>query len=298
MLSFVPFIYKSNCCYSRESTIKYFIVQALASTLLLFSIIIIELNQELRFKNEINPSITILFVSLMIKLGLVPTHSWFPEVSEGLDWFSLTLLLTWQKLAPIRIFIRIINFRFIIIFVVIISSLVRGLIGINQIRTRKILAYSSINHIRWIIFRIIWSFKIWILYFLIYSISNIFITLILSKFNINKLNQVYSLNLSITLKICFLINFLSLRGLPPIIGFLPKWLTISMNSLIRIEFVSIILILSTLLSIFFYIRIIIPFIFLKISLKKVNYKTLKFNFIYVSINLIFLFRLPITNLLM
>lgn len=263
---------------------------------MLFSIITLELNQELSFIDKSTPSIIILFISLIIKLGLVPVHSWFPEVSEGLDWFSLAILLTWQKLAPIRIFIRIINYRLIIAFIIIASSLLRGILGINQIRTRKILAYSSINHIRWIIFRIIWSFKIWLLYFLVYSISNFFIIKIFYKFNIRKINQINSLNLSITLKICFFINFLSLIGLPPIIGFLPKWIAISLNSLIGIELISIILILSTLISIFFYIRIITPIIFLKTSLKKIKFKTLKLNFFYISINFIFLFSLPISNI--
>lgn len=168
--------------------------------------------------------------------------------------------------------------------------------GINQIRTRKILAYSSINHIRWILIRIFWSIKIWLLYFFIYSASNFFIIKIFNKLNIKKINQLNSLNLSIFIKICFLLNFLSLRGLPPLIGFLPKWLTISINSFINIEVITVILITSTLLSIFVYIRLIIPIIFLKTSIRKINIPKLKFNFFTTSLNIIFLIRLPISNI--
>lgn len=175
---------------------------------------------------------------------------------EGLNWRNCLLILTWQKIAPIILLINNLNITFILSIIIIFSSLIGGITGLNQINLRKILAYSSINHIGWIIARILNSLLIWFIYFLIYTIITINIIIILKYFNIFYLKQLFIfINSNKILQLFFLINFFSLGGLPPFLGFFPKWLTI--NNLIQNYFILIrlFLILSTLITLYFYIRI-------------------------------------------
>lgn len=134
--------------------------------------------------------------------------------------------------------------------------LVRGIIGLNQTRLRKILAYSSINHIGWIIASIIFIQTIWTYYFLIYSFITTNIVLIFKFLNRFYIKQLFStLNYNNNLKIFFILNFLSLGGLPPFIGFIPKWITIQalvQNNSITL---ALIIIVITLITLYFYIRL-------------------------------------------
>lgn len=258
--------------YSSESAIKYFITQAIASIILLFSISLI-----IRINEFINPLINfnlllILSSALLTKIGAAPFHYWFPEVIEGLNWINCLILLTWQKIAPIILLINnSLNKNFI--FLIIVACLIiRTLIRFNQIRIRKILAYSSINHIGWILSSILISKSIWLIYFLIYTFISINLIWIFYNSNCFYLTQILTLtNQNKILKINFIINFFSLGGIPPFIGFLPKWLNI--NRLISTNnfLLTLILITLTLIILFIYIRS----IFTSVVIRHREYKLLK-----------------------
>lgn len=143
--------------------------------------------------------------------------------------------------------------------IITLSSIIRRIQGINQICIRKIIAYSSISHIRWIISSILNSVNIWVQYFIIYCIININIILIFNKFNTYFFNQLTNIfNNKKKIKLIFILNFLSLRGLPPFIGFFPKWITI--NNIVENNHytLAVILITFTLISLYFYLRITFP----------------------------------------
>lgn len=214
--------------------------------------------------------------SLLTKIGAAPFHFWFPEVMEGLSWINSLILLTWQKIAPIIILIYNINFVLFFFIIILFSVLIRGILGFNQTRIRKILAYSSINHIGWIISSIFISETTWLYYFLIYRIISINIILIFNILNIFYLKQLFSsINNNFILKFFFIFNFLSLGGLPPFIGFLPKWLTVE-NLVQRGFFLLTFLIITlTLITLFYYVRLI--FRTLIINIREINY-FLKYKF--------------------
>nr|ARH54954.1 NADH dehydrogenase subunit 2 [Curculionidae sp. 5 AH-2016] len=255
LLALIPLMKNFKNKYSAEASIKYFITQAMASSMLLFSIIIF-----LQLKNfnyfMIMFSYFFLNSALLLKLGMAPFHYWLPEVISGLNWNIIMLLLTWQKIGPmILLSYSLYNPQFMSI-IIIISSFIGSIQGMNQICLRKILTYSSINHMSWMISNLMSSFNTWMIYFLIYSLINLNIIIILLKYKIyyfNQLTKLFSLN--IYMKFFFMLNLLSLGGLPPFLGFFPKWLTV--NSLIMNNFytLSFILIIFTLISLFFYLRI-------------------------------------------
>lgn len=250
---------------SSEATLKYFISQTIASTILLFRVIIISI--QLIYNLNINSYLILAInTSLFTKMGAAPFHFWFPEVIEGLNWTNALIILTWQKIAPI---ILSIYFTLNLIYTSIIITariIIRGIIGLNQTSLRKILAYSSINHIGWILSSFIVTETIWLYYFLIYLIITLNITIIFKTFNIFYLSQLFmSINQSPITKLLFIRNFLALGGLPPFIGFLPKWLAIQSLVTKNLITISILIAILTLITLYFYIRITFRTILLEIN---------------------------------
>jgi NADH-ubiquinone oxidoreductase chain 2 len=254
LLSFIPLIIRSKNLFSSESSLKYFLTQALASAILLFSIIIlyifINFKINLLFFNYLLISSTII-----LKIGAAPFHFWFPRVIEGLNWYSNLLLITWQKIAPLIIISYTIRLN-LLIFIVICSMIFGRIGGINQTSLRKLLAFSSINHLGWIIAGIINNENIWFTYFLFYTFLNFRIVNLFNNFKIFHINQAYNLyqnnkffNTSLS------ILLISLGGLPPFLGFLPKWLiieTLIKNNLLTLL---VIILFLTLITLYFYLRI-------------------------------------------
>nr|YP_009692241.1 NADH dehydrogenase subunit 2 [Anthonomus eugenii]QEH58446.1 NADH dehydrogenase subunit 2 [Anthonomus eugenii] len=252
LLSIMP-IMKDKLKSTSEAMIKYFMVQAMASTILLFSILMFQLAST---KMMSASTYFILNSALFMKMGAAPLHFWYPEVLSGLSWKNNFIMLTWQKIAPMLI---IINTSFSILFIslfIVFSALLGSLQGFNQICLRKILAYSSINHIGWMLASFLCTHTIWLFYYLIYTLINMNIIIILQKMNIfymNQINKLFSFNLK--MKMMYMLNFLSLSGLPPFLGFIPKWLVVNFLIMNNFLSLSLILIIFTLLALFMYFRI-------------------------------------------
>nr|ARH54996.1 NADH dehydrogenase subunit 2 [Dorytomus tortrix] len=255
LLSIMPLMKSFKDKYATEATIKYFIIQAMASSILLLSIIMFISTSKLGIE-YITAASLVMNTALLLKLGAAPFHFWFPEVISGLNWEMVFILMTWQKIAPMILLSYSTHAITFLSIIIIFSSMVSGLQGINQTCLRKILAYSSINHVSWMIAAILNSVTVWVYYFIIYCIinTNILVILYMHKiYFINQLSMIFSKNKKI--KFFFMLNFLSLGGLPPFLGFFPKWIT--MNFMIKNEYytLSVILIIFTLISLYFYLRI-------------------------------------------
>lgn len=257
LLSIIPLLKIKKNKYPSERALKYFITQVIASSILLFSIIyFFRLNNSL--SEALRPTeALIISTSLLLKIGAAPFHFWLPEVLRGLTWSNVFLILTWQKIAPIVLFSYNIRSNILYFSIIIISSsIIRGLQGLNQVCLRKILAYSSINHLSWIISAILNSLNICIFYFIIYSLINLNIIIIFNKFKVFYLNQLISIfSYNKKIKFFFILNFLSLGGLPPFLGFFPKWLVINNITNTNNYTLACILIIFTLISLYFYLRI-------------------------------------------
>nr|APX40486.1 NADH dehydrogenase subunit 2 [Longitarsus membranaceus] len=258
LLSIIPLFKSHKNSFPTEASLKYFITQALASTIILFSIIT-SMNLT-EFFNDYNYwMMMILNSALLTKLGAAPFHYWFPEVMEGLNWLNSLLLLTWQKLAPMILLMYNLNMSMFLSIIIIFSSIISGIYGINQTSLRKILSYSSINHIAWMLASMLNNNNIWLIYFIIYSIISINIIMIFYYLNIFFIPQLFLiLNKNKMIKLLFIFNFFSLGGIPPFLGFFPKWLVINNLTENNFYMLSLILILSTLITLFYYIRLTFP----------------------------------------
>nr|QBF01231.1 NADH dehydrogenase subunit 2 [Stegana nigripes] len=255
LLSFIPLMSDNNNLTSTEASLKYFLVQALASTVLLFAIILMMMMNNINYEINLSYITMIILSSLLLKSGAAPFHFWFPNIMESLSWMNCLLLMTWQKIAPLML-ISHVNIKILLFSSIIMSVIVGSLGGLNQSSLRKLMAFSSINHLGWMLMSLNSSESIWLIYFLMYSFLSFTLTFMFNNFKIFHFNQMFSLFFkSKILKFILFMNFLSLGGLPPFLGFLPKWLVIQQLTLNNQYFILMILMMSALITLFFYLRI-------------------------------------------
>nr|AMR73707.1 NADH dehydrogenase subunit 2 [Anopheles minimus] len=293
LLSFIPLMNdnKKNLLTS-ESSLKYFLTQAFASSILLFAIIMLMFfyNNNLILYNTFNE--ILILSTLLLKSGAAPFHFWFPEVMEGLSWINGLILMTWQKIAPLML----ISYNFIYNFfmiTIILSMLIGSLGGLNQTSIRKLMAFSSINHLGWMLLAMMNNEMLWMIYFLLYSLLSFSIVLMFNNFKLFYFNQIFNLSMmNPIIKLLIFLNLLSLGGLPPFLGFLPKWLVIQNLVMMDQMFILTISVCLTLITLYFYLRLSYSIFMLNYQknswlLKnnfnnKLSFISLIFNFISIS----------------
>nr|QIT03233.1 NADH dehydrogenase subunit 2 [Sarcophaga pterygota] len=252
LLSFIPLM-SDNKLMSTEASLKYFLTQALASSVFLFATILFLLNSNNIHSNFLMEMM--IFSSLLLKSGSAPFHFWFPNVMEGLSWLNSLILMTWQKIAPLML-ISYIIFKPLIIISIILSSLIGALGGLNQTSLRKLMAYSSINHLGWMLAAMYNSNLMWMTYFMFYTFLTFTMIFMFNMFKTSHINQLFTLSFhSKTMKFFLFLNLLSLGGLPPFLGFLPKWLVIQSLTMNNQLFLLTFMLLMTLITLYFYMRL-------------------------------------------
>nr|QOL00764.1 NADH dehydrogenase subunit 2 [Xya japonica] len=255
LLSFIPLMVNDKNMMINESSIKYFIVQALASTMLLFSVLMILMKMPVGMEKKMIPSILI-SSSLMIKMGAAPFHYWFPEVMKTASWTNCLILMTWQKLAPMTINFLSVMESIVSMITIIVTSIVIGAIGgLNQTYLRQIMAYSSITHVGWMIGAIMINESSWELYFIVYSILSSVMVMMFNKLNLNYLNQLFLSSFPIYNKVSIFLMFFSFLGMPPLLGFIPKWFVIQ-SALFSFSLpIMIFMLMMSALTLYFYLRL-------------------------------------------
>nr|AJG04390.1 NADH dehydrogenase subunit 2 [Pyrrhomyias cinnamomeus] len=259
-LAILPLISKSHHPRAIEASTKYFLVQATASTLLLFSSMS---NAWFTGQWDITQlthpvSCMLLTTAISMKLGLVPFHFWFPEVLQGSSLTTSLLLATLMKFPPtILLFLTSSSLNPTLLFTMAISSAaLGGWMGLNQTQIRKILAFSSISHLGWMTIVLIYNPKLTLITFYLYSMTTAAIFLILTSTNTLKLSTLMTAWSKIpTLTATLMLTLLSLAGLPPLTGFLPKWLIIQELTKQGLTAAATIIALLSLLGLFFYLRL-------------------------------------------
>nr|YP_010506498.1 NADH dehydrogenase subunit 2 [Volucella nigricans]QGW56734.1 NADH dehydrogenase subunit 2 [Volucella nigricans]UXF58216.1 NADH dehydrogenase subunit 2 [Volucella nigricans] len=253
LLSFIPLMSDNNLM-SNEASLKYFLTQTLASSILLFSMIM--LMYKINFMDQMNNFMKMMMMSaLLMKTGAAPFHFWFPTVMEGLNWMNSLILMTWQKIAPLML-ISYLNIKFMMFWSIILSIMIGALSGLNQTSLRKLMTFSSINHLGWMLMSMYSNESLWITYFLFYSFLSFNLIYLFNMFKLFHINQLFMLFFfNKTLKFSLFLNLLSLGGLPPFLGFIPKWLTIQYLSINNQLFMLTLMIIMTLLTLYFYLRL-------------------------------------------
>nr|UJT63710.1 NADH dehydrogenase subunit 2 [Ptosoproctus lanzhouensis] len=279
LLSFIPLMTNTKNIMSTEASLKYFLVQALASAILLYSIILMfTLSNSLLLENSIFQ--TLICSALLLKMGAAPFHFWFPGTMEGLSWKNCFILMTWQKIAPLMLLAYVIEMNTFISMIIITSVLIGSLGGLNQSSLRKLMAYSSINHLGWMISALVVGENMWELYFIVYTFLSLSIVLLFNTHHIFHINQnLMTLSNNRITKSCIFLLLLSLGGLPPFLGFFPKWLIIQTLADMNYQFIVTIMVIMTLVTLFYYLRLtFLAFLFsyTELKLTVVNENTMNF----------------------
>nr|AAX89164.1 NADH dehydrogenase subunit II [Plethodon amplus] len=259
-LAIIPLMSKMHHPRATEAATKYFLTQSMASALLLFAT---TLNAwytgEWTIMNMQTPTpMIMLTIALMIKLAVAPFHLWLPDVIQGQSLMTCLIMLTWQKLAPLAILIQIspeANST-LIVFMGTLSILVGGWGGLNQSHMRKIMAFSSIAHLGWMIIVVPYLPSLTQLNLLVYLLMTSSLLLTMMALQTTTINKMASSSMkNLPLFSMTMIILMSLGGLPPMSGFLPKWMILEELIKQNMTPLAVLTVASTLLTLFFYLRL-------------------------------------------
>uniref|UniRef100_F8T212 NADH-ubiquinone oxidoreductase chain 2 n=1 Tax=Typhlichthys subterraneus TaxID=940470 RepID=F8T212_9TELE len=258
-MAILPLMAQQHHPRAVEAATKYFLTQATAAAMILFASAtnaFLSGEWEIQHMTHPLPAATTT-MALALKLGLAPLHFWLPEVLQGLTLTTGLILSTWQKLAPFALILQTPSTNSdLIVILGLLSALVGGWGGLNQTQLRKILAYSSIAHLGWMILILQFNTPLTMLALLTYfaMTSSAFMLLkINNTTNIQSLSTAWAKTPVLTALTPLIM--LSLGGLPPLTGFSPKWLTLQELTKQGLPTTATLAALTALLSLYFYLRI-------------------------------------------
>lgn len=323
--------FKQYSNFSTEAGIKYFILGAFSSGILLFGCSLIYgftgltdfYSLQLLFQNSFLPlnilngfiiGILFILVGLFFKLGAAPFHMWVPDVYEGSPTIITAFFAIIPKIVIISLLIRfsltLLNyslyyFNNLLLLCSFLSLIIGSLSALYQIKLKRLLAYSGISHVGFLIIGLsimsLESFYSLLFYILIYMILSLNIFSILlsirkwsNNLKIKKINEViYLLKSNYLLAIILCITLFSMAGIPPLIGFYSKFYIFMVGLYSYFYLIVIGAAIISVISAMYYIKLIKLMFFKQFSyhffFKKISY----FNSLIISgsflINFLFLF---------
>nr|AIF79822.1 NADH dehydrogenase subunit 2 [Cnemaspis aurantiacopes] len=258
-LSILPIIMKPGHPRATEATIKYFLIQTTAAIMILFaSTMNTWQTGQWSISHTSTPfTTTIILVAIMLKLGLAPAHLWYPDVLQGSTMNTALILSTWQKIAPLTLLLMMSNHLQpnTLLALGLTSALAGGWLGLNQTQMRKIMAASSIAHMGWLVTALTISPMLTTLTFVIYITMTITIFSHMSTTETKTLPDISTTwTHSPPLLTTTMLTLVSLGGLPPMTGFMPKWLILKTMTTTNLTPIALALLLASLPSLLFYLR--------------------------------------------
>ena len=309
---------------SSEAGLKYFVLSALSSGLLLYGCsLVYGFSGSTNFITIANSSndvdygvifgLVFILVGLAFKISAVPFHMWAPDVYEGSPTSVTYFFAIVPKIAALSVFIRFLyvpfleiieQWQMIIVFLALASMILGAVAAIGQKNLKRLIAYSSISHIGYAIAGLSTGtnegIQSAILYISIYALMNVafFSCLLMIRRNQNYYENIDDLSgLSKNhpiISISLLIILFSLAGIPPMAGFFAKFYIFVSVIEQSMYFLAIVGLLSTVIAAFYYLRIIkiIYFDEAKDKYDSENPFGLKFTLLVSTIFLLFYFLYP------
>nr|ABL11163.1 NADH dehydrogenase subunit 2 [Zamenis persicus] len=259
-LSMIPLISKSNHPRATEAATKYYLIQTMASTAILFAATTNAMstsNWDI-YLTKMPMTTTIITMALMMKMAAAPFHFWLPEVSQGTTTLTALTILTWQKIAPLMILLMTHNKANITLMLLsaMLSITVGGLGSLNQTQLRKLMAFSSIAHTGWIMATVTMAPKISMLTFMIYTMATIPMFLMINLTTSMTIKDIGTMwTNSPHIMMASSTTILSLGGLPPLSGFMPKWLILNNMTSLNMIMEATLMAMTSLISLYVYMRL-------------------------------------------
>ena len=270
---------------SSESGLKYFVLSALSSGLLLYGCSLIygfsnstnfnEISQNFNFEYGVIFGMVFVIVGLAFKISAVPFHMWAPDVYQGSPTSVTVLFAILPKIAALTVFIKFLygpfinlfeEWQAIIIFLSVASMILGAVAAIGQKNLKRLIAYSSISHMGYALAGLTTGtnqgIQSSIIYLIIYLIMNLaffsclFMLKRKDKFyeNIEDLSGLSKKHPILALS--FLIILFSLAGIPPLAGFFAKFYIFMAVIQKEMYFLAIVGLLATVIAAFYYLRVI------------------------------------------
>jgi len=219
-----------------RSAIKYFLIQSRASAVLVIRATMLNPNMTL---------ILLLRVVFLTKIGAAPLHAWFLVVNRRVPWIKSFTLITWQKVAPLTLITY--SNKYLVLASCILSMMTGTVSQYGTVFIKDIMAYSTISNLAWMLLTIFISIPITWLFLIFYAINMRVVFYTISITNIKEVKELKSKRI----RIATMVMLRSLAGIPPLLGFLPKW-QIATES-VKQDLIVVAAILLTLTAITFYI---------------------------------------------
>ncbi len=266
---FILVALKRDSAYSTEASLKFFVLGAVSSGLFLFGCVLLYGATGSTSVQEINSNLTadvgkiLVTISLLFKLSAVPFHMWTPDVYEGSPTIITVLLTTVPKIGVFSILVQIGPVTNVVLICAVLS-IVYGAVGaLNQTRVKRLLAYSGIGHMGFMLFGLaigsLESIQAGLIYMIIYIIMSISSFSILLSLNISKdyiieVKELSRKNPVVGVTLAFI--FLSTAGIPPLAGFLSKWLILLSGVSSGYYVISLIAVVSSVVAGVYYVRVV------------------------------------------
>ncbi len=271
---------------SSESGLKYFVLSALSSGLLLYGCSLVygfsgSTNFIYIASSSSNTEYGIIFglvfiiVGLAFKISAVPFHMWAPDVYQGSPTAVTLFFAALPKIAALTVFIRFLYTPFvnlidqwqtILVFISISSMIFGAVAAIGQSNLKRLIAYSSIGHMGYALAGLasgtnqgIQSSIIYMSIYLVMTLSFFSCLFMLRKKNVfyEKIDDLSGLSTNHPiLSICMMIVLFSLAGIPPLAGFFAKFYIFMAVIEQSMYFLAVVGLLSTVIAAFYYLRLI------------------------------------------
>nr|QYB23216.1 NADH dehydrogenase subunit 2 [Lithodesmioides sp. mgcode 4] len=262
-----------------------------------------------------------ILVSLFFKLALAPFHVWSPDVYEGSPSSSTFFFAVIPKIGLFVLLLRIFyysfynfldNFRYFLVLIAVMSVIIGSFVGLEQRKLKSLLAYSSISHMGYSLLAFstgtFEGLQMLYCYLTIYMMSGLciwsiyFLTRVKNKYFKKQNKDLADLLLlrksNSILALSFAVVLLSIAGFPPMIGFLVKFGVFLVSIEASLYFVALLSILCSVISAFYYLRIVKIMYFEKVLAGKLYYPITSYKAIIVVLNLLLFFGLFINPTLL
>nr|YP_009545479.1 NADH dehydrogenase subunit 2 [Alveopora japonica]AHY04487.1 NADH dehydrogenase subunit 2 [Alveopora sp. MFL-2014]AYO28835.1 NADH dehydrogenase subunit 2 [Alveopora japonica] len=275
---FILVAQKGGSGQSAEAGLKYFVLGALSSGLFLFgcallcgfaggthiSYINLALNPGLGFSELRVPVGSLLIVvSLLFKLSVAPFHMWAPDVYDGAPTTTTALLATVPKVGYFSILVSIGSAVNILLVGALFSMLVGAIGALNQTKVKRLLAYSGVGHMGFVLWGIevgsFESIQASLIYVVLYVVMSICVFAIILTLGAAKNLIIEFSGLSRRLSVLALtlaLTFLSIAGIPPLVGFWGKWLVLLSGVVYQYYLVFLLAVMCSVVAGVYYVRVV------------------------------------------
>ena len=309
---------------STEAGVKYFVLGALSSGLLLYGCSLIygftgSTNYYIIAKSFDANNLALLFglvfilVGLAFKISAVPFHMWTPDVYEGSPTSVTAFFALAPKVAGMAAIIRIlyvpfgnivIEWQTILIFISVASMILGAVAAIGQSNIKRLMAYSGISHMGYALAGLVTGTKdgvastiLYVLIYVVMSIGSFVCILVMKRKNIylENIRDLSGLSKNHPLvALSFVVILFSLAGIPPLAGFFAKFYIFM--AVVKVEFYTLAMIglVTSVISAFYYLRI-IKIIYFDPSQEKfdpINSNGIKFSLVFSTLVILFYFLNP------